>query len=250
MKTFKAIIIEENINEAEQIKKLIEQQCADIIITDMTACPISTKNSIEKNHFDIIIMGLQTGRNYAFDLLENSAINIDEKEIILLASEKERRSHLFANAALDCIARPLATDGLPVAIQKARNSFEDQDDSPSSVISVGEPKTPLHLIAIPSIDEVRLVKVADIIYLKSDGKYTSFFTTDKQKLMSSTNLGFYEKKLENNRFFRVHNSYLIHLDEIVNLHKRDGMYVEMSNGDMIPVAKRKKDSLFQCLGIK
>ncbi|MGY3791661.1 hypothetical protein [Aquimarina sp. 433] len=40
------------------------------------------------------------------------------------------------------------------------------------------------------------------------------------------------------------------MDNIVNVQKKDGVYVEMNNRDMIPVAKRKKESLFQFLGIK
>lgn len=245
-----AIIIENDISEAHQIKAIIEQECPNVTIAAIGCNPIETQNVIHNKTYDMIIMRQKTGIAYAFKMLENAAVDFEEKELILISTEEEHYIQKFTKAAVDCILPPYDSEGIQQAIKKASQSMTNQNNAKSFLEQTAVQPQPLSLLAIPSTDDVKILKISDILYLQSEGKYTVFHTTQEKNIVSSTNLGEYEKKLAHNNFFRIHNSFLVNMDNIINVQKRDGVYIEMNNRQMIPVAKRKKDPLFQYLGIK
>ncbi|WP_025741794.1 LytR/AlgR family response regulator transcription factor [Aquimarina pacifica] len=251
MKNLTAIIIEENMAEARLIKNVVEKQCSGITITTVGTNPREVKKVINNTTYDMIILGLKSGIDYAFEMLQSSSHGIEGKKLILISTEKEQRLQLITNNHIDFITRPLQSKNIVDVVKKVKQQMFDEE----AVYEIPEEKNisskPLNLLAIPSIDEVKIIKIEDILYLQSEGKYTTFHTSTKDKtIVASINLGEYEKKLINNNFFRIHNSFLVNMDNIINVQKRDGVYVKMNNQDVVPVAKRKKDALFHFLGIK
>jgi len=53
--------------------------------------------------------------------------------------------------------------------------------------------------------------------------------------------------LSEHRFFRIHKSYLVNLNEIKRYIRGDGGQVVMSNGITVDVSKRKKESFLNTL---
>ena len=94
------------------------------------------------------------------------------------------------------------------------------------------------------------VKEEDIIYFKSESRYTNFYLNNGKRLMATKNIGDYEKILDTSVFFRIHNRYIINLRHVQNINKAAGNYCEMSNGDLLPIAKRRQDQLLRFLGLK
>ena len=71
----------------------------------------------------------------------------------------------------------------------------------------------LDIIAIPTLAKVGLEHTKNILFFEAQGRYTIIHLVDKQ-IVSSKNLGEYEKRLKGRGFFRVHNSYLINLSKL------------------------------------
>ncbi len=82
----------------------------------------------------------------------------------------------------------------------------------------------------------------DLICLESDGAYTHIYTTN-ERLMSSKNLGYYEKSLPENIFVRTHHSYIINAQHIKKLVKNRGGMLTMTNDMEVPVAQRRMADL-------
>jgi two-component system, LytTR family, response regulator len=85
------------------------------------------------------------------------------------------------------------------------------------------------------------VQVEDIVFCEADGAYTAIHLKSAGKIFVSKNLKEYEMLLTDCDFFRVHNSFLINLNEVKRYVKGEGGYVIMSNNLKVDVAKRKKD---------
>ena len=250
MITFKAIIIGERLEEVQLLRHIIAQQCPHVVISETGSTAAQAKHIIENIAYDIIILGFESGMNYAFQMLQNAAQNLSRKKLILMASKQQQQLQYITNTTVDVIARPITPVNMVLALKNATENMKHPlitHKEPSGNHKVAKP---LNVIAIPSVHEVKILKVSDILYLQSEGKYTVFHTVKDSTILSSTNLGEYEKKLTHNNFFRAHNSFLINIDNIVNIQKKDGVYVEMNNRAYIPVAKRKKESLFHYLGNK
>jgi two-component system LytT family response regulator len=74
------------------------------------------------------------------------------------------------------------------------------------------------------MEGLQLVPVSSIISCASDGNYTIFLMKDKQKIVVSRPLKEVEEMLAEHSFFRVHNSYLVNMNEISKYMKGEGGY--------------------------
>ena len=115
-----------------------------------------------------------------------------------------------------------------------------QNDVIGKIATINTLQKKFEYVSITSVDKIELLKVEDIIYCKADGKYTEFYTLNKNKVVSSRNLGEYVPSLNKN-FFRIHHSYIINIRHLVKIIKKNGLFCELINGDVLPVAKRRQE---------
>jgi two-component system, LytTR family, response regulator len=105
-------------------------------------------------------------------------------------------------------------------------------------------------IAVPSVSKIDMLKVDKILYCEAEGRYTTFYLEDGKKIISSKNLGEYEKLLPNNLFFRIHHKYLVSLKKISSINKEENHYCEMSNNGFLPISKRRQGKFNRVLRLK
>ena len=87
---------------------------------------------------------------------------------------------------------------------------------------------------------IKVIMLADIMYLKSDGRYTIINLKDNTSLVVCKNLKIYEELFKDVNFVRVHNSYIVnfqHLNQIIR--DSGGQYCVLFNEKMIPISNRK-----------
>jgi len=53
--------------------------------------------------------------------------------------------------------------------------------------------------------------------------------------------------LQDHPFIRVHQSHLVNLEHLESFEKKDGGYIKMKNGDIVPVSVRKRPELVKAL---
>ena len=89
-----------------------------------------------------------------------------------------------------------------------------------------------------------------IISCESHSNYTHLFLKDKRKIIASRNLKEIEEILEDYPFIRIHNSYLVNINEVEKYIKGEGGYLIMSDGSSIAVAKSRKELLKKKLSLR
>lgn len=80
----------------------------------------------------------------------------------------------------------------------------------------------------------------EINYLEADINYTIFHLNDGKKIVSSFTLKKYETDIHLAGFLRVHKSFLLNPNSIIN-YKQEGKKatIELSNGTKVQVSRRK-----------
>jgi two-component system LytT family response regulator len=104
-----------------------------------------------------------------------------------------------------------------------------------------------------------LIEIDKIIYCEAHASYTYFYLEDGSNVMSSKNIGEYERELVPFNFLRIHKSYLINLLHVNKYSKEDGGYVHMNLGanqfsgtsqfsrvNQLSLSKRKKITFLNC----
>jgi len=96
------------------------------------------------------------------------------------------------------------------------------------------------------MNKVDFIRQDEIIYLKYAGCYTEFHFNDANRQVLATKpIGEFENALDHVKFYRIHNSYIINLSQLVKINKVSGNYCEMANGDNLPISRRRLEGLLR-----
>ncbi|MES2727449.1 MAG: LytTR family DNA-binding domain-containing protein [Bacteroidota bacterium] len=96
-----------------------------------------------------------------------------------------------------------------------------------------------------------LIKLSSVMYIEADGCYSKVFTTQKEThFQTSKNLGYYEKIMPCHSFFRVHNKYVVNLNEIKMIQRDHHWSLVLTDKSIIRVSDDKKEILLKKLGLK
>ena len=90
----------------------------------------------------------------------------------------------------------------------------------------------------------------NILYIKAENVYSRVFIKNKNFLSSFT-IGYLEKKLNKNRFFRVHRSYIINIKYVEKIIKKDNSYsIQMKFYNVtIPLSRSKVKEFKSFIGL-
>jgi two-component system LytT family response regulator len=106
----------------------------------------------------------------------------------------------------------------------------------------------LQKIGLPLSDGLQFIKIDDLLYFEADGSYTQVITTKGNYLISKKIKEFDELLQNDNRFYRVHRSYLVNILKITKYSKKDGATLVFENNKVIPVAREKKNDFDEFIG--
>jgi two-component system LytT family response regulator len=87
---------------------------------------------------------------------------------------------------------------------------------------------------------IRYERVGDIAYCKADGNYCHVMRSNGERIVLSKTLKWVEGNLPEQKFIRVHASYLVQIDQITRLGSDK---VTLIAGTEIPVSRSKRSAL-------
>jgi len=240
----KAVVIEDEPKTREAITNIINRLCNGIEVV-ATGHNIKTGiDAIYTGRPDILLIDVELSDGNAFDILRH-IFNIDFQVIFVTAHEGYALKAIKFNA-FDYILKPFSVEELTTAVNNAakeinRKKSEMYIESLLNSIDTRENKR----IVLKTAEEIHLINISDIIHCEADSSYTHFYLKDGSQLTVSMHLKEYEELLKEYRFFRVHHSHLVNLNEVRKFHRINNAYVLMSNGRKIPVSSRKKEALLE-----
>ena len=253
MEKINAIIIDDEINNTDLLAHFLEKYCP--IVNCMTCCNTKSEGiaTLNKLQPQLIFLDIMLDEGTGFDLLE--ALNYTDYKVIFVTAFNEFAIKAFKYNAIDYILKPIDIEQLILAVNKAYKEIESSNYTEKIQLqqtykSITNNELPQHLIAVPSAKKIDFIKTEDIIYLKSEGRYTIFQLKENKQLVATKNLGEYENLLDASIFFRVHHSYVVNLTQVISINKTDGNYCEMTNKETVPIAKRRQEQLNKFLKIK
>ena len=126
---------------------------------------------------------------------------------------------------------------------------KDLSDDISRTIQNLRTLSPLTKTCLPTIDGNVFIRVSEISYFKSEDVYCRLHTRAGQAYFITKPLKWVEHKSFKHGFYRIHKSYFINVLNILRYHKRDGGFLQMENGDSIPISRSKKSHLHHLLEI-
>lgn len=249
-KLFKAIIIEDEVNNAKLLSHFLDSYCKEVLVEGIAANLEEAEELISKTSPDIVFTDVVLKNELAIDLFD--VVDPAKFQIIFTTAHQEYASKAFRLNAADYLTKPINIQHLKDAVQRAILNIENkalQEENNNIENNKRNDSFSDKIISIHSKNEVILVKVDDIIYLNSERKYTIFHMINGSQYVSTNNLGHYEKSLNLDYFVRIHNSYIINLHHLTKVSKSDGNFCVLKNGKSLPISRRRFTVLKEILNL-
>ena len=207
-------------------------------------------NDLEPN---LIFLDIVMQDGTGFDVLDG--INYEDYSVVFITAFQEYALTAFKFNAIDFLLKPVDPKDLMTTVQALEVNLKNKlyttiPQLESLKTSIKTKTSDYNFIAIPSTKKIDFIKIDDILYFESDGRYTIIHLMDQTTFFVSKNIGEYDKILAPKYFFRIHKKYLINLKYIININNADGSNCELVGNLILPVAKRRKEDLVSFLNIR
>ena len=234
-----AIIIDDEPKARSMIRNLILEHVKIVTVIDEAETVKEGVKLINKHQPDLIFLDIEMPNENGFalfDYFENPTF-----ETIFCTAYSEFALKAFEVSAVDYLLKPVSISRLQEAVEKAiKTRGQNKINQQIKVLKENINQPQLQKIGLPLIDGITFIKLEDVLYFEADGSYTEVITT-KNKYVVSKRLKEFNDLLDNdNRFYRVHRSFLINVQQIKKYCKKDGASVLFENNKNIPVAREKK----------
>jgi len=198
---------------------------------------------------DLVFLDVQMPKITGFEMLELLPAC---PPVIFTTAYDEYALKAFEANAIDYLLKPFNPERLRLALEKWRQQMPDQMTGPIQKMlhqSTHQPEEQ-NRIVIKDGSEIRIIPVAEILYLEAYDDYVKIYKPEGYFLKKKT-MNYYESVLDPQTFFRTHRSYMIniqHLTKIETLEKNSYVAI-LRNGSRIPVSRTSYARLKEVLGI-
>jgi two-component system LytT family response regulator len=246
----RSIIVDDEFKSRESLKALIEKFCDNIQVAAVCQNGDEAIKAIDEHKPDVVFLDIQLQRETGFEILEK--LDKIDFEIIFTTAYSEFAVKAFKFSAIDYLLKPIDINELRAAIEKAQKRIVGSISERMAQLAQNLKGNSFRhaRLAIPATDGLVFINVGEILYCEASGNYTNIYMDDSRKFVVSRTLKEYEDLLEEQDFFRIHNSFLINLNSIKKYIRGEGGQVVMSNDKTLDVSKMKKKGFLEKIKMK
>jgi len=202
---------------------------------------------------DLVLLDIRMPDMNGFDVLRGIP-PARRPRVIFVTAHDEHALHAFEVHALDYLLKPIVTERLNAALDRARSAHAQQLASRTleelAAALRGAPTAPVH--GQPGIDRLlvregsrlRIVPVAAIQWIESSGNYVTIHSGGRG-ILHRVALSRLERELPPRAFARVHRGAIVNVSEIAEVRTSshgDGEVV-LRDGTRLRMSRRYRDSL-------
>jgi len=237
MNNYKALIIDDEHFAQQGLKKIIQHALPDFFISIDTAN--SVKEGVKKikgNQPDIVFLDIQMPDEFGFKLFDYFD-DISFDVIFTTAHSDYILQAVNQWGCLGYLMKPISILDLKVLLNrfverqnqmnqtKESTSIKEEDEQELEMDKLKDIFKNEHgIIFIPSITEVLVLKIVDIIYCKADDSYCTIYTKEDTYMVTKT-LKEVENLIDQTNFFRVNRSYLVNINFAKKFDKRNNVLI-------------------------
>lgn len=239
----KCVIIDDELNAITVLKKKIERFFPPLEIIASFNDPSQVIEEHNDLVFDLLFLDIEMPNYNGFQLLDELKPH-HKFETIFVTAYNNYAVEAFQQNAMGYILKPVDNDDFIKTVIKALMRITESQVNTSTFNldqNFGKKK-----VAIPHNGSLQVLGFDQIYYVKADGSYSNFITTEGNFLLSK-NLKHIQEDVVGNNFIRINRSHLINPTFIKNICKKDGGFVTLENGEELPVSQKIKSEVIDAL---
>lgn len=247
LKTIRAILIDDELSSLQNLTQKLEEFCRQVTVVAAVQEPQEAIHAIKKLRPDVLFLDIEMPKMNGFMMLEE--LGDCDAEIIFTTAYNHYTIDAMRISAFDYLVKPVAINELQNAVNRLLEKKTVHTRERLNILqqSLRDENSQDNKIAVPLAAGFEFVTIRTIVRIESSSSYSRIYLVDGKSILVTKLLKDFEELLAPYRFFRVHNSHVINLNYIKKYLRGAGGQVMMENGDLIDVAKRKKEEFISLL---
>lgn len=238
----KAIIVDDELNARLSLRGILEENFPDIQILAESKDVPSAVTAIHQHKPDLVFLDISMPGYSGLELLKFFDESQITFKIIFVTAFSEYAINAFELSAVGYILKPVRVDALEKALHKIMYTNNDLEKLKTLQTNMENPLD--KKVALNTGDGITFLELQNILYLKADGSYTHFYTTDRHRITVAKKISDFERLEAMGNFLRIHRSHIVNLSRIQKILKQDGGMVIMENGEILSISAERKTNLY------
>jgi len=238
MNTLKAILVDDEEGARDVLANLLLRFCPEVELVAKCTNVLEAVDEIKRLDPDVVFLDIEMP-NYAGYEIVNFFDEV-KFDIVFVTAYDQYALRAFEIAAIDYLLKPIDIERLKLAVSRVqlqRNKKEQKDRL--DLLKDSLKSKELNNIVVADKGNQHIIPLDKLIAIEAQESYCILHTSDKQ-FIASKNLKHFETVLESiPRFFRVHKSWIINKDHLLNYSKSE-LTIQLSNGLTTKLSKYKK----------
>jgi len=254
-----AVIIDDEPKGRLALRNKLKNYCPEVGLVGEAGGGEEGLRLIEAFDPAIVFLDIEMPHMNGFEMLER--LPKKQFHLIFTTAYDQYAIQAIKSSAFDYLLKPIDIEELRQAVERVKTLQQDTDrpgtpDAAQTAADTAQTtraegagvRNLLGKIAVSTLEGLLFFNLADIINLEAQGNYTVFHFSNRPKLTTSKTLKEIEEQLPEETFFRTHHSHIINLNYIKRYIKGDGGQIELANGVLVDLARRKKDAFLKLIG--
>jgi two-component system, LytTR family, response regulator len=234
-----AIVIDDEPDARSLLRNMIDSFCPDIRVVGEADSVQSGVRLLREQTADVVFLDIQLEDGTGFDLLD--FFPRPAFQVLFTTAHDAFALRAFRYHAIDYLLKPIAPNEFIQAVDRLKAGLLATQTPLFQSLKMGFQSRKFDKIAVSTAEDISFLPLDQIIRMESDGSYTTFLMNGGEKVVASKIIKDFEDLLPETDFCRIHQSHIVQIKYVRKFLKEDGGYALMSNGDKIPVSRRKKD---------
>jgi DNA-binding LytR/AlgR family response regulator len=225
------VIVDDSSLQRMVIAKLVNNHPNLNLVGDFSNA-IEAKNCMIVHNIDLIFLDIEMPVINGFDFIDGLKV---KPQVIFITSKAEYALKAFDYDATDYLQKPILLERFNASVKRAFDLHMMKSENHEEE---GE-----HIFIKSNLKKLK-VYTNRIKWIEAYGDYVKVVTEQETNLVLSTMKSF-EKDLSNDKFIRVHKSYIINIDKVERFNSK---FAEIGV-TKIPLSRNKKEDLIKALSI-
>lgn len=236
----RTLIVDDEPPARRRMRTLLAEH-PDVAVVGECGTAAEAARAIAFEEPDLVLLDVSMPEGDGFRALEDLA---DPPAVVFVTAHPDHAVRAFEVAALDYLVKPYGRERLAVALDRVRAHLAGRPARPADAAA------PVERLAVDVGRRTRLLDPREIDYLKAEGNYVRVYAGAASYLVRDT-LTALVARLGPTRFRRVHRSFAVRLDRVVEVESlRHGeLALRLRTGAVVVSGRRYREQVRAALGL-
>jgi len=234
----RAVIVEDEDNSRELLRGAIEHFTEEVEIIGEASDVESGVALINDLKPDVLFLDIELPDGKGFDIIDK--VEDGQYRVIFVTAYDDYTIKAIRYSAIDYLVKPLDIDDLEAAVGRLKKRPKMTRENVSFLTKQIKTKSNDGKIMVSNRNGYEMIEFDEILSIEASSNYVFFNLENGNKYLAAHSLNYYEDLLPDDRFFRIHKSFIVNFGKVKSIDSGRTGNVVLVDGTKLNVAARRK----------